>query len=309
MRLDEFRNARHEFLAFVEVQKGLAAHTVKSYTLDLQQFEKFWHVHYQQLEIKPAIEHFFVYLYNIHTQNSSIARKVSCLKSFEKFCLMQGIRLELKLQRPRIEKKLPIYLSVDEMFHLLDHVKAPDLPTQHPLRDVAILELLYATGMRCSELVNIKIADINMSEKIIRVQGKGGRERLTLFGSKAAEKIESYLKNERLPAHSEDEYLFLNNRQTPLSTRAIQRTLEEFRSFLKIKRRITPHKIRHTFATHLLNQGVDLRIVQELLGHRSLASTQIYTHVSIQQLARVCERLHPINEHIKAAASHEADTP
>lgn len=307
MRLDEFTHARQDFLIYVEIQKGLAVHTIKSYALDLQQCETFWHMHHAQLSLKETLDHFFIHLYNNKTQNSSIARKVSCLKSFEKFCLTQGRKLELKLQRPHIEKKLPIYLSVDEMFHLLDNVQSNDLPTSHPLRDVAILELLYATGMRCSELVNIKVNDVNMGEKIIQVNGKGGRERLTLFGSKAAEKIKNYLEKERKHVHSEDEYLFLNNRNNALSTRAIQRTLEEFRVFLKIKRRITPHKIRHTFATHLLNQGVDLRIVQELLGHRSLASTQIYTHVSMQQLANVCERLHPINQLIKAQTTNETD--
>lgn len=306
MQLAEFVPTRNDFLIFVEVQKGLAAHTVKSYGLDLNQFELFWQKHYPAVDIKTVIQHFFVYLYNNNTQNSSIARKVSCLKSFEKFCLTQGRRLELKLQRPRIEKKLPIYLSVDEMFHLLDHVRPEDLPTQHPLRDIAILELLYATGMRCSELVNIKMADINMGEKIIRVHGKGGRERLTLFGSKAAEKLEYYLQRERIQVRNENDFLFINNRNTQLSTRAIQRTIEDFRIFLKIKRRITPHKIRHTFATHLLNQGVDLRVVQELLGHRSLASTQIYTHVNLQQLSNMCNRLHPINELIKEPQRDEA---
>jgi integrase/recombinase XerC len=247
-------------------------------------------------------------LYNNKTRASSIARKVSCLKSFEKFCLTQGKRINLKLQRPKIEKRLPVYLSVDEMFHLLDTVKPHDLPTQHPLRDMAILELLYATGIRCGELVTIKLRDIEMQEKTIRIIGKGNRERIALFGQKAREKMVNYLEHERPHIQSPDEYFFINNRGGKLSTRAIQRSLELFRSFLKIKRPITPHKIRHTFATHLLNQGVDLRIVQELLGHRSLASTEKYTHVTMAHLSELCDRLHPINQMIKPINRNDSTT-
>ena len=241
----------------------------------------------------------FQSIVNNKIKTSSIARKVSCLKSFEKFCLTQGQKIELKLKRPKVEKKLPIYLSVDEMFHLLDKVKAEDLPTRHPLRDMAILELLYATGIRCAELTHIKLSDIDMNEKTIRIWGKGNRERIALFGEKAKHKVIIYIEKERTSVNSPEEFLFINNRNTRLSSRAIQRTLEEFRRFLKIKRPITPHKIRHTFATHLLNQGVDLRLVQELLGHKSLASTEKYTHVTIQHLTDLCNRLHPINQLLK----------
>ena len=147
-----------------------------------------------------------------------------------------------------------------------------------------------------------------MHEKTIRIVGKGNRERIALFGQKAREKMIQYLEHERNKSQSSDEYLFINNRGTRLSTRAIQRTLELFRSFLKIKRPITPHKIRHTFATHLLNQGVDLRIVQELLGHRSLASTEKYTHVTIAHLTQLCDRLHPINQMLKPINNNHDST-
>lgn len=303
----EFKERSQEFLTYLEVQKGLADNTLYCYELDLKQLLLFWDVH-QADELKALLQHFFVHLYHNKTQASSIARKVSCLKSFEKFCLMQGKRLDLKLQRPRIEKKLPLYLSVDEMFHLLDQVKPEDMPTYHPLRDMAILELLYATGMRCGELVAIRMRNIDMYEKTICIIGKGNRERLALFGQKAADKLTRYIDQERKKMYSSDEYLFINNRGEHLSTRAIQRTIEEFRAFLKIKRAITPHKIRHTFATHLLNQGVDLRVVQELLGHKSLASTEKYTHVTIQRLSQVCNRLHPINQLIDVSKKNTHET-
>lgn len=300
MQLLEFKERSKEFLTYLEVQKGLTYNTIHSYELDLNQFCCFWDkLEQKQEELKNIIPPFFIFLFNNKIKTSSIARKVSCLKSFEKFCLTQGKKIELKLKRPKIEKKLPIYLSVDEMFHLLDQVKAEDLPSRHPLRDMAILELLYATGIRCAELTNIKLSDIDMNEKTIRIWGKGNRERLALFGDKAKQKINIYIEQERIPVTSNDEYLFINNRNTKLSSRAIQRTLEEFRCFLKIRRPITPHKIRHTFATHLLNQGVDLRLVQELLGHKSLSSTEKYTHVTIQHLTDLCNRLHPINQLLK----------
>jgi len=302
MQLHEFKERYHEFLTYLEVQKGLAYNTIHSYELDLNQFSTFWKNNLSQHELKAIIPQFFIHLYNNKTQTSSIARKVSCLKSFEKFCLTQGKKLGLKLKRPKVEKKLPVYLSVNEMFHLLDKVKAEDLPTRHPLRDMAILELLYATGIRCAELTNIKICDVDNQEKTIRIWGKGNRERLALFGDKAAQKISIYIEHERKKIVTNDEYLFVNNRGDKLSSRAIQRTLETFRRFLKIQRPITPHKIRHTFATHLLNQGVDLRIVQELLGHKSLASTEKYTHVTLQRLSDLCNRLHPINQFLKKHA-------
>jgi len=297
MEIAEFKIKSQEFLTYIDVQKGLSHNTLNSYGLDIKQLVSFWEKNnIPKQEFSGTIHNFLIFLYNQKTRASSIARKISCLKSFEKFCLTQGKRIDLKLQRPKIEKRLPVYLSVDEMFHLLDNVTPHQLPTHHPLRDIAILELLYATGIRCSELVSIHISDIDMQEKTIRILGKGNRERLALFGQKALDKMINYLDHERQKAQSEDEHLFINNRGTKLSPRAIQRTLELFRTFLKIKRPITPHKIRHTFATHLLNQGVDLRIVQELLGHRSLASTEKYTHVTIQHLTQLCDRLHPINQ-------------
>lgn len=298
-----FKEKSDEFLSFLEVERGLAKNTVSSYRQDLNLLLQFWSringKDDTEYILSDILERYFLYMHKNGMSKSSIARKVSCLKSLERFLLSRGVSLGLTLKRPRLEKKLPVYLSVDEMFHLLEKVQPGDLPTQHPLRDIAVLELLYATGIRCSELVNIRLRDINFAQKTIKIYGKGRQERLALFGNKAAEKIEQYLREERTPIKDPTEFIFLNNRTEQLSTRAIQRTIELFRRFLKINRPITPHKIRHTFATHLLNQGVDLRVVQELLGHKSLSSTEKYTHVSNMQLARMCDNLHPINEFLK----------
>jgi integrase/recombinase XerC len=159
--------------------------------------------------------------------------------------------------------------------------------------------LLYATGVRCSELVNICIADIDMDGKAIRIMGKGKKERMVLFGLKALEKIQAYCKYERPVVEDQNEPLFMNYRYGKLTSRSVQRIIKMFRAFLPIDRQLTPHKLRHSFATHLLNQGADLRAVQELLGHKTLSSTEKYTHVSLENLAQLCDNIHPINGMIK----------
>ena len=294
---------KNEFLTFLKVEKNLSEHTLRAYESDLKQFFEFWgHLPEQDkkhLVPRQIIERYLVNLFHKKIDKSTIARKFSCFKSFERFLKTQGIILKLKLQRPRLDKKLPVYLSVDEVFYLLDTITDDQLPTKKPARDKAIFELLYATGIRCSELVAIKFKDLDMENKTIRIIGKGKKERIVLFGQKAQSKLSHYIHNERPKAANPREQIFLNNRDEPLTTRTVQRIFEMFRSFLKFERRITPHKIRHSFATHLLNQGVDLRTVQELLGHKTLASTEKYTHVSLEDLTKLCDTIHPMNTTMK----------
>jgi len=303
MKRKEFKDKVTEFITHLEVERNLSGNTLRAYDSDLKQFLLFWEeqerLKVQNNGLRQVIERYLVSLFYKKIDKSSIARKFSCFKSFEKFLKSYGINLELKLTRPRLDKKLPVYLSVDEIFHLLDNTKDEELPTRRPVRDKAILEMLYATGMRCSELVSIRIGDIDMENKTVRISGKGSKERIVLFGDKAKNKINQYLVNERPHVHESSEKLFLNNRGSALTSRSIQRIIEMFRQFLKIDRPITPHKIRHSFATHMLNQGVDLRVVQELLGHKTLSSTEKYTHVSLEDLSRVCDATHPIHAMIK----------
>ena len=299
----EFQEKRDEFLTYLSVEKNLSEHTQRAYKLDIDQFIEFWRSmptdDTKHLSCRQIVERFLISLFYKKIDKSSIARKFSCFKSFEKFLRTQGIKLDLKLTRPRLDKKLPIYLSVDEVFHLLDSVKDEELPSQRPLRDKAIFELMYATGIRCSELVNIKLSDIDLDNKTIRIIGKGNKERIVLFGNKAKERLVAYINNERPRTQRTDEKLFLNQWGSSLTSRSIQRIIVMFRQFLKVERAITPHKIRHSFATHLLSQGVDLRIIQELLGHKTVASTERYTHVSIERLSQLCDTIHPINNMIK----------
>jgi len=291
VKLEQFSEKAKEFITHLEVERHLSVHTLRAYESDLHQFILFWQDLSAQeqklLSLRQIIERYLVSLFYKNIDKSSIARKFSCFKSFTAFLRTHDIILTLHLKRPRLDKKLPVYLSVDEVFHLLDTIQDQDLPTKYPIRDKTIFELLYATGVRCSELVSIRLCDIDMTNKTIRILGKGNKERMVLFGEKAKERITLYLAQER-------EMLFLNYRKEKLTPRTIQRIVELFRRFLKIDRHITPHKIRHSFATHLLNQGADLRVVQELLGHKTLASTEKYTHVSLEELGRLCESVHPI---------------
>ncbi len=303
MQHPEFIQKKDEFLRYLRVERNLALNTQRAYESDLNQFVEFWaqlsEDEKQHLSCRQILERYLISLFYKKIDKTSIARKFSCFKSFEKFLRAQGIELALKLTRPRLDKKLPIFLSIEEITHLLDTVQNHELPTRRPYRDKAIFEFLYATGVRCSELINITVAHIDLQNKTVRIMGKGKRERIVLFGQKAYDRLHEYFNHERPRFLNPYDQLFLNYRNEPLTSRSVQRIIEMFRSCLKIQRPITPHKLRHSFATHLLNQGVDLRVVQELLGHKTLSSTEKYTHVSIEELSKMCNTIHPSNDLLK----------
>ncbi len=291
-----------DFLAFLDVEKNASAHTLRAYTGDLKQLIAFW-TEIEKREAKHiltyerVVRRYIISLFYKKISKPSLSRKCSCLRSFQLFLQDQGFNLDISIKSPKLDRKLPATLSVDEIFYLLDSIKTEKLPTPYPYRDKAIFELMYATGVRCSELTTITLADINFDDKVIRIMGKGRKERLVLFGTKAAEILEKYLSIER-PGLIKDEnqaHLFLNYAGGKLTTRSVQRIFEMFRQFLRVDRALTPHKIRHSFATHLLNQGADLRAIQELLGHKTIATTEIYTYISNQQLAKMCDEKHPLN--------------
>ena len=304
MTLKEFTHKKEAFINYLNVERHVSAHTIRAYESDLKNFINFWQTkiskdEQNKLSLRQIIERYLMSLYYKKIDKQTIARKYSSFSSFIKYLKSEGINLNLNLKRPRLDKKLPVYLSIDEVFHLLDTISDHDLPTRYPIRDKAIFELLYATGIRCSELVNIRICDLDLKEKLVRIRGKGNVERLSLFGDKAKKKIQEYFLKERSAIIEYNEPLFLSSRNKGMTTRSVQRIFEIFRTFLKIDKHITPHKIRHTYATHLLNQGVDLRIVQELLGHKTISSTEKYTHVTLDDLAEMCNTIHPINKILK----------
>lgn len=303
MDIQVFKEKMRDFMAFIEVEKNVSPNTLRAYQSDLMQFVSFWEqISSSQKETSLAfsniIRRYTLSLFYKKISRRSLARKFSSMRAFQHFLSTQGIVMPFDVRTPRLDKKLPVTLSVDEVFFLLDSIRNEDLPTRYPYRDKAIFELFYATGIRCSELVNITLENINFDEKTIKILGKGRKERIVLFGTKAANSLAAYIHHERSQLVHSKEYtsLFVNCQGRQLTTRSVQRIFEMFRTFLKLNRTLTPHKIRHSFATHLLNEGVDLRLIQELLGHKTIVTTEIYTHITNQQLAKMCDEKHPLNK-------------
>jgi integrase/recombinase XerC len=288
-----------QFLRYLKLVRDLSPHTQRAYKGDLRQLLEFWEgydkQHNRTSHIRDIIDAYFVMLHSRECDKSSVARKVSCLRSLIRFLKTElDITVSIKLVRPRIDKKLPSYLSIDEINHLLDDVKTDQMESPFPYRDKGIIELFYATGIRCAELVAIRMLHVNFAEKTILIRGKGRRERIVLFGTPCYNRLQEYLTKERPPVKQGTDYLFVNYKNQPLTTRSIQRICASFQPFLGQGRIITPHKLRHSFATHLLNQGADLCTVQRLLGHASLTSTERYTHVSLERLTKLCTEKHPL---------------
>jgi integrase/recombinase XerC len=302
MDLKEFQEHARKWLEFLEYEKNVSRHTLNAYRGDIGQTIEFWELlghtgEEKKLPFDQVVRRYVVSLFYKKIAKSSLARKLSCLRSFAHYLKGQGITLSLNVKGPQVERKLPTILSVDEIFYLLDKVDLTELPTKYPFRDKAIFELLYATGARCSEMVSINFGDVDFESRAIRIRGKGSKERFVLFGEKASRALDSYIAKERrlIKNRAEGDPLFLNWKGTRLTSRSVQRIFEMFRTFLKIDRTLTPHKLRHSFATHLLSQGVDLRVIKELLGHQSLSTTEIYTHVTSSELAKMCDESHPLS--------------
>lgn len=275
MKLKEFEAKISDFLLYLKKEKGLAENTYRAYASDLQQFITFWETQPKIPTLKNALNEFRGYLLKQKAGKTTIARKLSCFNSYERFLASQGIKLNLGLIRPHLPQKNPESLSTQEIYYLLDELDIHKLPTQKPCRDKAILELLYATGIRCSELINIQIGDIDLEKRAIVIHGKRKKTRTVYFSEKAEKQLKLYLKNERKIPEKQSEFFFLNYRYQPLTSRSVQRICNMFGKFLKTKT-ITPHILRHSFAVHLLEQGADSKKVQELLGFSSPASIEKY---------------------------------
>lgn len=238
------------------------------------------------------------YLANLYQKNrkSTIARKLSAVRSFFRFLMRQGLIESNPAEgvlTPKQEKKIPSYLTVDDMFRLLDAVPDDRL---FDLRNRAIFETLYATGVRISELAGLNTIDVDLDEKLIKVSGKGNKERIVPMGDKAVHAIQAYrmrLYQESGISWEDDGPLFLNKFKGRLTSRSMARCLDQLVRSCGMLVSVSPHTLRHTFATHMLNAGADLRAVQELLGHESLSTTQKYTHVNIDRLMEVYDQAHP----------------
>ena len=227
--------------------------------------------------------------------SNSISRELACVKSFFKFLLKENIIKDdaaAIIESPKLWKKLPYTLNESEVETLLD---APNIRDPMEMRDKACLELMYATGMRVSELVNLKMDDVNMDVGFVKCFGKGSKERIVPFGKKAKESIRRYLEKSRpgFLKNRVSNFLFLRKGGDRMSRQTFWKIIKKYVKMARIKKKVTPHSLRHSFATHILERGADLRIVQEMLGHADISTTQIYTHVSKDRLKSIHQKFHP----------------
>jgi len=294
-----FRKDQHivAFLNSLIIEKGLSKNTIQSYESDIYQLYQ-WNISKNKkliTEIKKIdTSQYISYLFSQNLKSTSVNRKISSLKTFFNFLLKKKLINANPFADQIMPKKpisLPKSISEDDVVKLLD---APKPNSLIGLRDKAMLELLYASGVRISELVNIKFSDLDLERNIIKVFGKGSKERLVPFGEDAAQCISAYIderkKNKDIASIK---YIFLNNRGSKISRHAFWHRLKEYCLEIGLKRDISPHTLRHAFATHLLNRGADLRSVQVLLGHSDLSTTQIYTHIAKQRLSELVKKHHP----------------
>ncbi|HBF37959.1 MAG TPA: tyrosine recombinase XerC [Firmicutes bacterium] len=285
----------------MRISKNYSLNTLESYGLDLRQFSTFFDKESVSIE---QVDHLFIrrYLAKLKEEQlarRSIARKISCLRSFFKFLCRQGYLTNnpiFGVSTPKQEKRLPEFLYPEELDNLL---KLPDLTRVLGIRDQAILEVFYSSGLRLQELVGLTLVDLDLDGGYLRVYGKGAKERLVPLGGCAKRALIKYLKEVRPQLISKENSskqtmnVFLNYRGTRLSGRSIQRLMDKYLQQLALHRKISPHTLRHTFATHLLENGADLRVVQELLGHVDISSTQIYTHLTKERIRAVYLKSHP----------------
>ncbi len=293
-------SCRDAFLHHLEAVKGASPHTVKAYAEDLDQFAAFAETQ-GVTDIRAAdpalLRSFLAHLESLGLARASRARKTASLRSFFAYLARQSFLPRspaVGLRTVKTERRLPKFLRSDEIESLL---AAPDAATALGLRDRALLETLYASGMRAGELVTLNVADVNYDEGVIRVIGKGDKERVTLLGRQAVFALERYVRKGRpelvLKADKDSGALFVNRYGERLSDRGVRKLFDRYCAAASTHLKITPHVLRHTFATHLLSNGADLRLIQELLGHASVATTQMYTHVTTERLQEVYAQAHP----------------
>ena len=286
------------FLDYIRLNRNASAHTVAAYDSDLSQFIAFASEQSGQRDaLQPKhldlalIRGFLGELYRQGQARASVARKVSALRSFTRYLRREGwidSDPAALAVAPKREQKVPAHLSVDEMSQLLD---APDVSTPLGRRDRAILELFYASGIRLSELVALDLEDVNLADRVVRVMGKGRKERIVPFNVKAKDAIRDWMKSR--VALTRGDALFVNARGGRLTGRSVQRLVARYVRSCSTRFGISPHALRHSFATHLLQAGADLRAIQELLGHVQLSTTQRYTHVNVTKLLDVYRKSHP----------------
>jgi len=301
------------FLEWLRVEKGYSPHTMASYGRDLEEFVAYLGREGSPEDIDAKAVRAFVYALHGRNQASSVARKLSALRTFFRYLMRQKVMQRdpvAGVAMPKLSRNIPVFLTVDEVFTLME---MPGVADSFAARDRAMLEMLYSTGMRVAELAALNLDRLDLSEGMVRVIGKGNKERLVPVGEPALAALERYwpqrtrLMAERVARgkQPQEQAVFLNGRGSRLTTRSIERLVSLYAERAGIAARVTPHALRHSFATHLLEMGADLRTVQELLGHASLSTTQKYTHLNLDHLTEVYDKAHPLARNQTAPVGNE----
>ena len=280
------------FMRHLEIERGVSAHTLRAYRKDLEEFIAYTKTEPEKMDMLD-VRGFIADQISKGLSKITISRRLSSIRSFFKFLHREGYiqsNPAKLVSNPKLPKLLPKFLSVDETFSL---VEKPEGIGFMPARDRAILELLYSSGLRVSELAGLNMEDLNTKEGLVKAKGKGKKERIVPIGTKAIDAIKSYL-IERMLMKTREEAVFLNRLGTRLTDRGVRRIVVKYARASDINGQIGPHTLRHSFASHMLQGGADLRVIQELLGHASLSTTQKYTHLDITHLMDIYDKAHPL---------------
>ncbi|KQC03649.1 MAG: site-specific recombinase [Candidatus Cloacimonas sp. SDB] len=282
------------------ISKGLSQNTINSYRKDLQQFREFLVKYFEQGDVfVGGISRLYIrdYLRDLSFRgrtNRTLARKVTTIRNFFKFCEVYELIKKnpaLNLKIPKFEKKLPKHFTENEIEELLN---IPDLSSKFGIRNKAVLEIIYSSGLRISEVVSVRITQIDLVSNLIKVRGKGDKDRIVPIGKKASAAVKSYLAvRDQFVSRESDDSLFLSKSGKPLTADEMREILDRYIRLVAKTKGYSPHSIRHSFATHLISHGADLRAVQEMLGHSNLSTTEIYTHLSLKDLKKVYQQAHP----------------
>lgn len=287
--------SRNSFLEYLQYEKRFSNHTILAYSTDLAQFSTFLEKNYEVKELQDInhtlIRSWIVSIMDEKVSARSVNRKITTLKTFYKYLLRQQLVKEnpmLKIQSPKTSKRLPVFVEKDNMDALLDTVEfGSDFDGE---RNKLMMELLYATGMRLSEMINLKQTDISLGSLQLKVLGKRNKERIIPFNNELKRQMEAYLKHSEV---KNKEYLFITKTGKKVGEKFVYRVVNKYLSLVTSIQKKSPHVLRHTFATHMLNNGADLNAIKELLGHANLSATQVYTHNTVEKLKHVHKLAHP----------------
>ena len=294
-----WKNLVKDYLIYLKIERGLSENSIKSYSYDIKNLLNYIKKYNSKLSLKQCDKQFmqeFIYEISKNINSRSQSRLLSSLKSFFNYLVFEGYNnispMEL-IESPKIVTKLPDVLSIEEIKLL---IKNSELNKNHGIRNSAILETLYGSGLRVSELINLKLSDIHYDDKLLLIQGKGNKQRLVPLGSISESKVSNYINNYRIlkkVKKNSNDIVFLNRNGKKLTRAMIFNIVKEAQNKSNIKKTVSPHTFRHSFATHLLENGADLRSIQIMMGHENITTTEVYTHLDTKHLSKTLNKFHP----------------